>query len=969
MDFQRKLGCVVAFIAILTNPIIANAHTPAPVPPISHAADLNYTDLEAEGQAHLHQDVAFEGAATVQKQLRLAFERYVFAKTAPILKTQTDAATDRSDAPTGNEHLVGRWSPVYEWPVVGIFAALLPNGKVLAWDSVADAAAETIDVHDHTRAALWDPASNTHTRVDVIGENIFCAGYSHLPDGTVFTAGGNLNAALDGIRSTYTFSPFAPAWRRGPDMLQGRWYPSVTPLANGELLITAGGPDLAEVRQTDGTLRSLGNARLGLPFYPWMQVAPNGTVFYAGPSQTMRALDPNGAGAWQTFADRDPIFRTYGSYAMYDIGKILVAGGERSVKSAYVIDINGATPRVGRTADMTNGRRQHNLTILADGSVMAVGGNSSGASAIDKAASVYAAEQWLPSTGTWRTLASNQRPRQYHATALLLPDGRVLSAGGGICGDCTRLGYLERNAEIFSPPYLFKKDGSGQLAARPAIASVYEQIGYGQPFAVGTAQAQRIAKVALVRLSSVTHSVDQEQRYVPLAFTAGEGGLSVRAPDNANLAPPGYYMLFIIDGDGVPSVARMVQLLRTSSDAALVGWWNFDEGTGTTAVDTSGYNNNGAMLNGANFATGKTRSALNLRGIDNSYVRIPRSASLDTVTSRITAMAWAYPNASTGDFVPLLTRQHADVVHPDQYYLGFGNGQFKWHVGTSTQETSCYWGAMPAGRWVHVAGTYDGAALRLYVDGVEVCAQPLTGVIPIDGNPVTIGAEENGATHDPVGEFNGRIDDVRLYRRVLSANEIASYVRSIGGPTPTPTPTPTPISQPPTPTPTPQPVGICSNNLLIDPSYEAGNAASAWNGAISLVNDAQHGNYAARLSPVGGSGQLVAVNGAAGRNFSASVWRRAVSGTPDYSLGLAFYDANYMPLGNGATAQGIGPSYAQHGVSAVAPANTAYVGVYVYNGGGGDVVLDQWCLRQTDAPLPVPPNAWRVYLSATWRVR
>lgn len=960
MDISRQTACVFA-ITILITPTHTKAHDLTP-------PQTNDLEFQADIQAHLNADHYFEGAAALHQQLQQDYERYDYTRAAPILKNN-DSAAERAEAPSGNEHLVGRWSPVFEWPVVGIFNALMPNGKVLAWDSVGDAAAETIAVHDRTRAAVWDPATNTHTRVDVIGENIFCAGYSHLPDGSLFTAGGNLNAALDGIRSTYTFNPFAPAWRRGPDMQQGRWYPSVTPLANGELLITAGGPNLAEVRQTDGTLRTLSNARLGLPSYPWMQVAPNGTVFYAGPSQALRSLDTSGAGAWQSHRDRDDVFRTYGSYAMFDIGKILVAGGEKSVKSAYVLDINDDTPGVSRTADMANGRRQHNLTVLADGSVLATGGNNNGAAGIDKAASVYTAELWLPNSGTWRTLASNQRPRQYHSTALLLPDGRVLSSGGGICGDCLRIGYLERNAEIFSPPYLFKKDGSGQLATRPSIASVYEQIGYDQPFAITTAQANRIAKVALVRLSSVTHSVDQEQRYVPLTFTRGDGILSARAPVNANIAPPGYYMLFIIDSDGVPSVAKMVQVLRTSSDAALVGWWNFDEGSGNTAVDTSGYNNNGEMRNDADFGAGKVRNALNLRGTNNSYVRIPRSSSLDTVTSRITAMAWAYPNARTGDFTPLLTRQHLGVVHPDQYYLGFGNGQFKWHVGTSTQETSCYWGAMPAGRWVHLAGTYDGAQLRLYVDGVEVCNQPLSGNIPIDGNPVTIGAEENGPDHDPVGEFNGRIDDVRLYRRVLSASEIASYVRSIGNPPPTPTPTPTPIAQPPTPTPTPRPNLGCSDNLLIDPSYEGANAAAVWNGSIALINDAQHGNYAARLSPIGGSGQLVSVNGSvAGRSFGASVWRKIGSGLPDYSLGLAFYDANYAPIGNETTAHTIGPTYAQHSVSGIAPANTAYVGVFVYNGGGGDVIIDNWCLRQSPSPAPNPlPNGWRVYLPLSWR--
>ena len=113
---------------------------------------------------------------------------------------------------------------------------------------------------------------------------------------------------------------------------------------------------------------------------------------------------------------------------------------------------------------MAFGRRQHNLTVLADGTVLATGGNSSGAGLVDLNAGVYAAEQWNPATGQWRTLAAMQVTRQYHSTALLLPDGRVLSSGGGICGTCDQVGYLAKNAEIFSPPYLFQADGDARAA-------------------------------------------------------------------------------------------------------------------------------------------------------------------------------------------------------------------------------------------------------------------------------------------------------------------------------------------------------------------------------------------------------------------------------------------------------------------------------------------------------------------------
>ena len=245
------------------------------------------------------------------------------------------------------------------------------------------------------------------------------------------------------------------------------------------MLITEGGPDIPEVRTTGGTLRSLSTASLNLPLYPWIDVAPNGRAFYSGPDQTMRALDTSGTGAWQSFGQRDPIDRSYGGHALFDVGKILVAGGGGSSADARVVNISGATPQVTATAPMANGRRQHNLTVLADGTVLATGGNSSGASLVDLNNGVYAAELWNPATGTWKTLAAEQATRQYHSTALLLPDGRVLSSGGGICGTCDQVGYLAKNAQVFTPPYLFNPDGSGELAPRPAIAGAPATIEHG----------------------------------------------------------------------------------------------------------------------------------------------------------------------------------------------------------------------------------------------------------------------------------------------------------------------------------------------------------------------------------------------------------------------------------------------------------------------------------------------------------
>jgi hypothetical protein len=521
---------------------------------VASGAGAHGAPMTADG--HAAEDSVVHTAA--QEQALDAHTRTVSASFAQA------AAVAAAGAPQD----VGEWGPVVDWPVVGVHVALLATGKVLAYDSIGDNATETYPVQDHTRGTVWDPVTGAQTAVNVAtGYNIFCSGLAHLLDGRLFVAGGNKDQQLNGIIQTHLFDPSSNLWSLGPNMAAGRWYPTVTPLNNGEMLITSGRVDVPEVRTVAGPLRTLGTAALSLPLYPWLDVAPNGVAFYSGPDQTLRTLNTSGTGTWQAFAQRDSINRDYGSHALYDIGKVLVAGGGSSSKTALVIDINGATPQVSATAPMTFGRRQHNLTVLADGSVLASGGNSSGASLVDLNTGVYPAELWNPATGQWRTLAAMQVTRQYHSSALLLPDGRVLSSGGGICGTCDQVGYLAKNAEIFSPPYLFQADGT--LAPRPSIDAAPTQTSYGAPMLIATAAPASIRKVALVRLGSVTHSNNMEQRYVPLSFTADATTVTASAPANANIAPPGFYMLFIIDANGVPSVASMVNVARSNSSPSV----------------------------------------------------------------------------------------------------------------------------------------------------------------------------------------------------------------------------------------------------------------------------------------------------------------------------------------------------------------------------------------------------------------
>ena len=558
----------------------------------------------------------FFGSLPLETPIYAAAPNASFRHALNVENATNTAGTPMEDAPMedvpSNAHAIGQWSPVIDWPVLMIHASLLPNGKILAWDANADDFDGDPHTNDDktTRAVVWDPETGLHFRVDPDTESdLFCSGHAHLPDGSLFVAGGD--TGNDGaIDKTNIFSPLSNTWTGVANMSYARWYPSVTPLANGEMLVSGGTPGIPEVWSTDNGWRSLPNINLGVD-YPWLQTTPTGDVIYVGPGKTLRRLNTSGDGRATNAGPRDLISRTYGSYAMYDIGKILVTGGGPSTTSS--VEIDATTGVVTPTGALGYGRRQHNLTVLPDGTVLVTGGNSSGEEYIDINNSVFAAELWDPTTGQWSVMAHMQTTRQYHSAALLLPDARVLTGGGGRCALCEEIGYHAQNAEIFSPPYLFKDDGSGDLAPRPVIGSAPQALSYGYTFSIDSVDAESIAHVSLVRLSSVTHSVNMEQRLIPLTFTASSTFLNVAAPAHANIAPPGYYMLFVIDDSGVPSVAEFVQISPEApvSTAPPVVTYSGDQSgseADSVAVEITAYDpdNNGMTFSATGLPDGLT---------------------------------------------------------------------------------------------------------------------------------------------------------------------------------------------------------------------------------------------------------------------------------------------------------------------------------------------------------------------------
>jgi hypothetical protein len=238
---------------------------------------------------------------------------------------------------------------------------------------------------------------------------------------------------------------------------------------------------------------------------------------------------------------------------MYLPGKILYVGGGRTTATAETIDLNAASPVWKWTGSMAYPRRHLNATMLPTGEVLVTGGTS-GTAFNDPSLAVRVAEIWNAETGVWRQVASNAIDRAYHTTSILLPDGRVLHSGSGdaLKPDGTPAPD-QKNAELYSPPYLFK-------GARPTISSAPGSALYGQSFLVGTSDPAGVSKVSLIAIGSTTHAFNADQRFMRLDFTRTTDGINVKAPSSRNIALPGYYMLFILNGNDVPSTARIIRL-------------------------------------------------------------------------------------------------------------------------------------------------------------------------------------------------------------------------------------------------------------------------------------------------------------------------------------------------------------------------------------------------------------------------
>jgi hypothetical protein len=453
--------------------------------------------------------------------------------------------------------VVGAWAPPFDIGTVAVHAVLLRTGRVLVW-YWPEAGIGTSDGTGAV-AKLIDPKTQTVRDASIpFAYDAFCGGHTVLADGRVFVAGGTAYAAsqLDGTAQTATFEPRDQLWTPGASMAFPRWYPSTTELPNGDVLIMSGReyqdgttiPEVERFRHRTGAISPLpSSAAAVMGLYPRSFLLPDGSLLQAGPFRLTTRLDTK-TWTWSNVATM-----TYGArfagvaVLLPGLGRVLAFGGVRprtdqATDTAEILELDSATPQWRPIAPMHHERLYQNAVLLPDGDVLAVGGGL----AKQFVGPVYSAELFDTETETWREMAAQTAPRVYHSTAVLLPDGRVLSAG-------QNEGDLQTTAEIYSPPYLFR-------GPRPTISSAPTRARYDAQISIGTPDAADIDRVALIRAGSVTHSVNFDQRYVDLPFRTTPGGLSARVPPTAAEAPPGMYMLFVVDGDGVPSVAKWVKV-------------------------------------------------------------------------------------------------------------------------------------------------------------------------------------------------------------------------------------------------------------------------------------------------------------------------------------------------------------------------------------------------------------------------
>lgn len=490
----------------------------------------------------------------------------------------------------------GTWSVGANTHATAIHVAMLHNGKILC---VAGSGYFNPNEQGPFEAGIFDPVTNSYSALPNEDADMFCCGQTMLSDGNILLAGGTLtyddlspNGLWLGGKKSWIYDVAASSFRSVQDMKHGRWYPTLVTLADGKV-VTVNGYDeygvynkLIEVFNPSTETWAIQYDPLGtssycagegqnptiMPgagtqcygpgvgpnalLYPRMHLMPEGLVIVCGQSKTMRTYNP-ATGVWK-FAG-NMLFnasRGYGSSVLLPMqnvatekGKVLIFGGTATSDSfatntAEVLTLNG-TSIVSRWTNPSNRGRRHPIpVILPNGKIMVIGGTEF---QNDSSLKIMEAEIFDPVNETWTALPAMTVPRLYHSSGLLLPDGRVWTAGTTYTRNSREL-----RTEYYSPDYY--------SVPRPIISAQPVAGSYGGSIVIPTPNAQTIDAVSLVRLGTETHAFNGDQRLIWLQITSRTlVDITVKAPVNANIAPPGYYMIHILK-QGIPSAAKIIKV-------------------------------------------------------------------------------------------------------------------------------------------------------------------------------------------------------------------------------------------------------------------------------------------------------------------------------------------------------------------------------------------------------------------------
>ncbi len=471
----------------------------------------------------------------------------------------------------------GRWDIAkHDSPVNSVHAALLRTGKVLLIAGSGNN--EEAFAANSFRTVIWDPETGSFTEVPTPWD-VFCAGHVFLPDGKLLVAGGT-NGYEDlakvprqnysGLKDSYIFDPDTERYEKVSDLHFARWYPTLVSLGDGQVLAAAGLDEKGNMSQGQTEIFDPAtkqwtykpNLKHVFPTYPALLLTNDGRLFYSGSSQGYvpgkGSMNP---GFWNLKTNNFQLVTGLPEADMTNNSatvmlppaqdqRVMVLGGAGNGDSPLttsrtaIVDLDSSpNPSYERGPNLQNATRYPGVVILPDDTVFETGG-SRGYRTDD----VHSAEIFHPDTNTFTKAATPRVGRNYHAEAILLPDGRVATFGSNPIENT-----FEMRIEIYSPAYLFK-------STRPVITGGATELERGTASKLTIANPTDIKTAKLLRPSAVTHVTDVEQRSINLPFTQTADGISVQVPDNPNLVPPGWYMAFVTNKQNIPSKAYWVHI-------------------------------------------------------------------------------------------------------------------------------------------------------------------------------------------------------------------------------------------------------------------------------------------------------------------------------------------------------------------------------------------------------------------------